>query len=304
MKSGFILLDKPGGVTSRQAAFRVAKMFGSEDSGARTFGHIGTLDPMASGIIVIALGEATKMIPYLELAASAKTGAACGKEYLFAVEWGVQTDTGDITGNVNVLERGGKIPTEDEIVKIIPKFIGEMDQIPPVFSAKKIKGVPAYKLARAGKIEYAILGLKPKRISIFDLSFNEGVFKVGCGAGTYIRALTSDIAKALGTVATCSMIRRTKSNGFDIENAVPLDFLENMYNNGGAVEKYLLPLDLGLDDIPVAKLETKDALKFSNGGFVPLKMEDGLVRVYERKFIGIGKVESGVLKPKRIVNVD
>ena len=190
--------------------------------------------------------------------------------------------------------------------------------MPPAFSAKKIGGVPAYKLARAGQD----VELRPKRVKIYELEIltttpalrvktlratpspAKGItyMRVRCSPGTYVRSIVRDIASALSTIATCSMIRRTKTNGFDIKDAVKLDFLENMYNNGGATKDWLLPLDLGLDDIPVAGLEMKDAELFANGGFVSKQNHDGLVRVYsEDRFIGIGITENGVLKPKRII---
>jgi tRNA pseudouridine55 synthase len=324
MQNGFILLDKPSGITSRFAAAKVARMFGT-----KKFGHVGTLDPMASGLLIIALGEATKMIPYLS-GSSEVVASECDKvgwfsprsvwseyvsgrkpprfgalsrdpkEYLFSIKWGTETDTGDITGAV--IKSGGRIPTKDEIRAALPKFIGEYEQMPPAFSAKKIDGVPAYKLARKG----AEVKLSPKKVTIYELcpATVTDTFRVKCGTGTYVRSLVADMAKALGTIAACSMIRRTKSNGFDIKDAVGLDFLENLYNNGG-VAKYLLPLDLGLDDIPVAGLETKDARLFQSGGFVPGSFGEGTVRVYSGdEFIGIGNAENGVLKPKRIVNVD
>jgi len=304
MQNGFILLDKPTNITSRAAAAKVARMFGT-----KKFGFIGTLDPMASGLLIIALGEATKMIPLLERTANHRPPAA--KEYLFSIQWGIETDTGDITGNVT--KEGGRIPTKDGIADALTALTGEYEQMPPAFSAKKIDGVPAYKLARKGKA----VELSPKKITIYELVQITGsskdvapecdpadTFRVVCSTGTYVRSLVADMARMLGTVATCSMIRRIKSNGFDIKDAVGLDFLENLYNNGG-VAKYLLPLDLGLDDISVAGLETKDAKLFQNGGFVPGSFGEGTVRVYSgADFIGIGNAENGVLKPKRIINVD
>jgi tRNA pseudouridine55 synthase len=295
VNDGFILLDKPIGITSRQAGWRAAKIFGQ-----RVFGHIGTLDPMASGLLIVALGQATKMIPFFPDAP---------KEYLFSVKWGVKTDTGDITGSV--AEQGGRIPTMDEIRAVLPSLVGEYDQTPPAFSAKKIGGVPSYKLARQGR---AVMPA-PKKINVYELEIIESaghepadadgnpsqVFRVKCGAGTYVRALAGDIAEKLGTVAACSMIRRVKTNGLDIKDAAALDFLENLYNNGGAALDNLKPLDFGLDDIPVAKLETIDSILFSNGGFVPAQGA-GIRRVYsEHGFVGIGTIERGLIKPKRLI---
>ncbi|MDR2770313.1 MAG: tRNA pseudouridine(55) synthase TruB [Rickettsiales bacterium] len=287
MSSGFVILDKPSGMTSRQAAWRVARVFG-----AKTFGHVGTLDPMASGLLPVALGGATKMISFLELDA--------GKEYLFSIRWGVRTDSGDLTGRV--LEHSGGTPSDLQICRAAAKFSGmEYDQAPPMFSAKKVAGVPAYVLARRGiKTE-----LMPKRVSIFNLSFDSGIFFVKCGTGTYVRSLVQDIIAAINEATgqhftgTCDMIRRVFSNGFSIKIAQQLDFLEKMSNNANAAQ-FLWPLDFGLDGIPVA--EIKDARLFRNGGCVlePVA-EKGLVRVYSGgSFIGMGIAGRGI-RPKRVI---
>jgi len=294
---GFIFLDKPCGITSRQADWRVAKLFGQ-----KKFGHIGTLDPMASGLLIVALGEATKMIPFLE--SSKVSEFQCSKEYLFSITWGIQTDTDDITGKV-IKEEREKRKEEFDIHKILAEFPREYDQMPPDFSAKKVAGIPAYKIARNGKKPV----LLPKKVKIYELeSAGQGEYRVRCSAGTYIRSLVRDIAAMAGTIATTSMIRRMRTNGVDIKNAVGLEFLENICNNGGAITDYLQPLDFGLDDIPAAKLETDDADLFRNGGFVRFakcktqSANGEIARVYSNnEFIGIGEVENGVIKPKRIL---
>jgi len=287
--SGFILLDKPSGKSSRGAGGRVARMFG-----AKTFGHLGTLDPMASGLLLIALGEATKTIPYFEEGAE--------KEYMFSVQWGIKTDTDDITGKIT--EQNGKIPTTQQISKSCAELIGEILQTPPAYSAVHIGGHRAYDLARAGKA----MDIPARKIKIYDLrNLSDTEFIVRCSTGTYVRSLALQIAEKCGTIATCDSIRRTRTNGFDIKNAVTLDFLENLFNNSGrtAISDYLQPIDFGLGDIPVQNLNKNDANLFQNGGFIQSENADGLIRVYsDDKFIGIGKIENGVLKPKRIINVD
>ena len=297
-------MDKPSGLTSRQAGWRVAKLFKT-----KKFGHIGTLDPMASGLLVIALGEATKMIPFLE------TVRAKDKEYMFSIKWGIKTDAGDITGKVT--ERGGRIPEKNEIAAALPELIGEYDQTPPAFSAKKIDGVAAYKSARGGNP----VELRPARVAIYGLCIRDStgaiddiVYYVKCGPGTYIRSLVQDIAERISNpchsreggnrIATCSMIRRTKSGGFDIKDAVELDFLENLYNNSpNMVQEHLRPVDFGLDGIPVGNLNDDDARLFENGGIVVTKDDStGLRRVYsDKRFLGIGMNENYALWPKRIV---
>lgn len=305
--SGFVLLDKPSGMTSRAAGGRVARMFG-----AKTFGHLGTLDPMASGLLPIALGQATKMIPYLESLAH-----ACPqhpeKEYIFSIVWGIRTDTGDVTGKV--VERNKNIPAKEYVAAACESLVGEIEQTPPAFSAVHINGRRAYELARRGE-EFDI----PKRkVNIYGLrvvlpteSEETSMFQVRCGAGTYVRSLALDIAEKCGTIATCAGIRRTRTGGFDIKDAVSLDFLENLYNNSPVeAREHLRPADFGLDGIPVLELNENDAKSFRNGSFVQIavgseqlagKADGSLLRAYsENNFIGIGEIEDFVLKPKRII---
>lgn len=288
--SGFVLLDKPSGITSRGAGGRIARMFG-----AKSFGHVGTLDPMASGLLVIALDEATKVIPYIPDA---------HKEYEFSVQWGTQTDTLDITGKI--INTSSVIPDPLSIRAACESFVGEYDQVPPDFSAVHVDGRRAYEIARAGKE----LKIPARQVHIYQLQAeNSNSFIVRCGAGTYVRSLARDIAAKCGTIATCTAIRRIQTNGFDIKNAQTLDFLENLFNNDGlaAIENYLQGADFGLGDIPVCNLDNNDARLFQNGGFLTRSAftENKSVRVYsDKKFIGIGIIENGVLKPKRIINVD
>jgi tRNA pseudouridine55 synthase len=288
MKSGFVLLDKPSGMNSRKAGAIVARMFG-----AKTFGHLGTLDPMASGLLPLALDEATKMIPFIKESI---------KEYEFSVQWGIKTDTDDITGKI--LEQNDKIPTIKQIEKACAELTGEIMQTPPVYSAVHVGGQRAYKLARTGRR----VEIPARKVIIYGLrNLTDSSFIVKCSTGTYVRSLACQIAEKCGTIATCDSIRRTQTNGFDIKNAVALDFLENLFNNGGraAIEDYLRRVDFGLGDIPVQNLNKNDAKLFQNGGFIPGKNADGLIRVYsDDKFIGMGRLDNGVLKPKRIINVD
>lgn len=287
---GWIILDKDSGMFSRTAGGRVARMFQN-----KKFGHIGTLDPMASGVLPIAIGNATKMIPFVEELNTPD------KEYLFSIRFGIDTDTLDVTGKV--LQTGGRVPDESEIIKILPSFIGENLQIPPKYSAVHVDGVRAYKMARDGKN----IDIPPRKIVIFELEYtgksdDSFGFRVKCSRGTYIRSIVRDIAQKLGTLGVADMIRRTKSGNFDIKNAVKLDFLENLVNNGGDIRKYLMPIDLGLGDIPVLNLSDKDSELYVHGGFVNVAQDDKLVRVYNGdKFIGVGRTMGGVLRPKRTI---
>jgi tRNA pseudouridine55 synthase len=276
--NGWVILDKPAGCTSRKAGAIVAKIFG-----AKTFGHLGTLDPMASGLLPIALGNATKVIPFIN--------SEHKKEYLFGIQWGFETDTLDITGKE--IARTDIIPTNAQIEDACRQLVGNIEQVPPAYSAVHVNGRRAYELARAGKE----VNLAPRKVTVYELTPG---FKLVCSAGTYVRSIARDIAKLCGTLATVDMIRRVKTNGFDIKDAHPLDFLENLYNNGGACEEYLKAADFVLGDIPVQSLGDKDSDFYKNGGFIQVAESNGMRRVYNgSEFIGIGCVEDGVLKPKR-----
>lgn len=290
MTAGWIILDKDSGIFSRSAGGRIARMFG-----IRKFGHIGTLDPMASGVLPIALGDATKMIPFVEDVAPAI------KEYLFSMQFGFETDTLDVTGRT--ILRDDFVPDTDNVLRAASQFIGEYMQTPPIYSAVHVDGRRAYELARRG----ASVTPAPRRVVIHELDFigRNGMswhFRARVGRGTYIRAIARDIAAMCGAHATVDMIRRTESNGFRIQDAVKLDFLENLVNNGANVDKYLHSSDFGLGDIPVLDLGSNDAVLYRNGGFVGVDACDGPVRVYSGgDFIGIGTVTGGILRPKRTI---
>lgn len=287
---GWIILDKPSGVFSKSATIRVARIFNTKKNG-----HIGTLDPMASGVLPVAIGNATKMVPFIE-EHSDRT-----KEYLFSVQFGFETDTLDITGTE--VSRTDIIPSESAICGVIPKFIGKISQTPPMFSAVHIDGRRAYELARAGKN----IDIKPRTVEVHSLELTEILgdswhFRMRCTPGTYVRSIARDIAHACGALATVDMIRRTRTSGFTIKNAHTLDFLENLFNNGGDVGKYLAPVDFGLGDIPVLNLDDDATKLYRNGGFIKVDGLNGLRRVYSNgKFVGIGIVSDGVLKPKRTI---
>lgn len=290
MTSGWVILDKPSGVFSRTAGGKIARIFG-----VKKFGHIGTLDPMASGVLPIALGDATKMIPFIEDASDGQ------KEYLFSLKFGFETDSLDITGKE--IRRTDIIPNEKQVVSVLESFLGDIEQVPPVYSAVHIDGKRAYDLARSGR-EFDI---PPRKVHIFSLDFigkdsETWTFKVVCSRGTYVRALARDIAEKCGTVATVDMIRRTKTNGFDIKSAVKLDFLENLFNNGADFKDFLKPIDLGLGDIPVLNLDDKATEFYRHGGFIKTNAINGQYRVYNgNTFVGIGVIESGTLYPKRTI---
>jgi len=287
---GWIILDKPSGVFSKKAAHDVAKMFGAKKNG-----HIGTLDPMASGVLPIALGNATKMIPFIEEVCDRT------KEYLFSLRFGFETDTLDITGTT--VAQTSVIPTSQSVCAVLHEFIGRQSQIPPMYSAIHVDGKRAYDLARAGKT----VDVPPRDIEIYELDFtgvdgDSWCFRMKCSPGTYVRSVARDIAKKCGSLATVDMIRRTQSTGFTIKDTVKLDFLKNMFNNEHDVGAFLAPLDLGLGDIPVLNLEDEAVVFYKNGGFVKVNGVNGYRRVYSgNDFVGIGIVSDGLLRPKRTI---
>ncbi|MBR6685123.1 MAG: tRNA pseudouridine(55) synthase TruB [Alphaproteobacteria bacterium] len=290
MKSGWVILDKDSGLFSRTAGGRIARMLAT-----KKFGHIGTLDPMATGVLPIAIGDATKMIPFVE-----DTNSHI-KEYLFSCQFGFETDTLDVTGHE--IARNDIIPTPDMITAILPKLTGRIMQTPPMYSAVHISGRRAHELARRG----VSVEIPARPVEIFALEYtgrhgDSWHFCVRCSTGTYVRSLARDIAHMCGTIATVDMIRRTHTNGFDISDAVKLDFLEKVFNNSGDLGQYLKPIDFGLGDIPVLNLTGKDAGFYRNGGFIGTDAPDGMYRVYaDGVFIGIGMVTNHTLRPQRTI---
>ncbi len=291
MTSGWIILDKPTGVFSRTAGARVARLFDM-----KKFGHIGTLDPMASGVLPIAIGNATKMIPFVE------DTTPDAKEYDFSMQFGFETDTLDVTGTET--GRDDFIPSNDAVLATLPELTGDICQVPPLFSAVHIDGVRAYELGRR-RVTGVAVPSRHVRIDALELTGGSGDtwnFHVRCGRGTYVRSIARDIAAKCGAMATVNMIRRTYANGFSIKNAIKLDFLENLVNNGVDPREFLGGVDFGLGDIPVWNLDDSSAEFFKNGGFVDVAQPDGRVRVYcNDKFIGMGAVVDGQLRPKRII---
>ena len=247
---GWVIVDKPLAMTSTSVVNVVRRLFGAQKAG-----HGGTLDPMASGVLPIALGEATKTVNY----------ALHGdKAYQFTVRWGQATDTDD--GEGDIVETHDRRPSEDEILAVLPRFIGAIQQIPPRFSAIKINGERAYDLARGGEI----VEMTPRTVDIFDLALagmpddDHALFDVRCGAGTYMRSLARDLAVALGTVGHIVELRRVAAGPFVEDDAISLDFLREAAING-ALEQHLLGLEVALDGIPALSLTEQEAQRLKNG---------------------------------------
>ena len=253
--SGWLILDKPRGLGSTQAVGAVKRVLREGGYAKTKVGHGGTLDPLAEGVLPIALGEATKLAGRM-LDAS--------KIYEFTIQFGEETDTLDTEGDV--IERSDVIPAHGAVDAILPQFTGVIEQVPPAYSAIKIDGRRAYDLARAGE------AVEPKRrvVTIHSLAASgecgEGVVTLTAhvSKGTYIRSLARDIARALGTLGHVTYLRRTKAGPFHEAQAISLDKL-NEIANGAPLNDVILPLEAGLDDIPALSLSRTDAQAVRQG---------------------------------------
>ncbi len=280
---GFINVDKPSGIVSSTVVNKIKWLSGVP------CGHMGTLDPLASGVLPVGVGNATRLFDYF---------LEKEKEYIADFTFGVDSDTLDSTGN---LVQGGHVPNETEIEGVLPTLIGEIMQIPPKYSAKNVNGRRGYDLARAG-IEFE---LPPKKIQIYGIELlgkKEGtedtyLFKIRCGGGTYIRSIARDMAAALGTKAVMSGLCRTQSGIFTLENAIPFEVLEKDPSLE-ELGKYLIPTDSVL---PFATLPLTDTQmgKLLQGQKVACGAAEGLYKIYtEDGFYGLAEVVDGLAKAK------
>ena len=291
--NGWVVLDKPAGLGSTAAVSIVRRLFNAQKAG-----HAGTLDPAASGVLPIALGEATKTIPYV------MDGE---KTYAFTVRFGQATDTDDAEGEV--IAETDVLPDKESVLKILPSFVGEIEQVPPKFSAIHINGQRAYDLARA-KQE---IELRPRRIRIDDLRLIEpftplnASFQVDCGKGTYVRSLARDIAEKLHSLGHVTSLRRLKCAKFFIGNAFSLEYLESLEHSSYWTE-VLLPVETVLDDIPALALTQAQAAKLSNGNFLPAgdfeSVPTGNVfqARLENRLVALVRVQDGMIRPVRLIN--
>ncbi len=253
---GWVVLDKPKGITSTQAVARVRGLFDANKAG-----HAGTLDPLATGVLAVALGEATKTIPF---------AVEGDKQYRFVARWGEARDTDDADGKP--VAWSDVRPIEQQILDVLPRFIGEIMQVPPVFSAIKVAGERAYDLARVGQPPALIA----RPISIFSARLVEfpdpdhAVFEVECGKGSYIRAWVRDIAQALGTYGHVSELRRLKAGPFSVSAAISLERLEAFGHSPAALE-HLRPIATALDGIPALAVTDPDSVRLRSGNSVLIR---------------------------------
>ncbi|MGI8932404.1 MAG: tRNA pseudouridine(55) synthase TruB [Sphingomicrobium sp.] len=255
---GWIILDKPVGIGSTACVGRIKRALRDAGEGKVKVGHGGTLDPLASGVLPIALGEATKLAGHMLDAT---------KAYEFTCRFGIETDTLDLEG-VAVAASDVR-PTLVEVEAVLSRFTGPIEQVPPAYSALKVDGERAYDLARKGKV----VELQARSVTVYELAIlstggGEEVTEVTLAAtvskGTYIRSLARDIARALGTVGHVTMLRRTKAGPFTLEQAISLDFLDDAAK-ARALTRVVLPLEAGLDDIPALPVTPDQAQLLRHG---------------------------------------
>jgi tRNA pseudouridine55 synthase len=245
---GWIVIDKPVGPGSTQIVGAVKRALREGGYAKAKVGHGGTLDPLASGVLPVALGEATKLAGRM---------LDADKAYVFTLAFGAETDTLDLEGKV--IATSGARPTRTELEGILPRFTGEIEQVPPAYSALKVDGKRAYDLARAGEE----VALKSRRVTVHALQLvacgpEEVTLEARVSKGTYIRSLARDIARALGTVGHVAMLRRTKAGPFTLDRAISLDNLAERAKRR-TLEQALLPLTAGLDDIPALSVTPDQA---------------------------------------------
>ena len=297
---GWIIIDKPGGLSSNAVVGRVRRL-----TGAAKVGHAGTLDPMATGVLPMALGEATKIVSYL------MDGA---KAYRFTVRWGEQRNTDDAEGEV--VATSDARPAKEKILAVLGNFIGDIEQVPPVFSAIKIEGKRAYALARADQAPE----MKPRTIHIEDLKLlsvvdaDHAEFEAVSGKGAYMRSLARDLGTALGTVGHIVQLRRIAVGPFDEKQAISLDKLESL-RHSAPLSEYLLPVETVLDDIPALALTETEARKLNQGQAIPVLPvasrsplknigQGDVVRVMaEGRLVALAKINGGEIRPFRVMNL-
>ncbi len=273
--SGFINLNKPSGMSSAAAVAKVKRATGMP------CGHMGTLDPMAAGVLPVAVGNAARLFNYL---------LEKEKVYRAVFRFGEETDTLDATGTL--LREGLSVPSAGEIAAVLHEFIGNIEQTPPAYSAKSVNGVRAYQLARQGK-EVA-LKAKTVRINEFSLSGGSGgsyEFVIRCGGGTYVRSLGRDLAERLGTCAVMTSLVREKSGYFTLENSITIDGL-------GGWREHLIPPD-EVFEMPSLDFDGEDARKMKNGLSLPFGGKDGVYKLYfDDEFYGIAEADGGRVRAK------
>ncbi len=290
---GWLIIDKPYQMGSTAVVGRLKRILHPSK-----IGHAGTLDPLATGVLPIALGQATKTIPYV---------MDGDKTYQFEVTWGSETETDDLEGAV--VHASDKRPSLEEVKAVIPSFCGQIEQVPPVYSALKVNGKRAYELARAGEK----VVLKPRLITVHELkilSYTEQktLFEVRCSKGTYVRSLGHDLGRKLGCFGHVSSLRRTKCGPFDLSHSILLEIFEKEEYN--ASDLSLIPVLTALDDILVLAVDWEEAQSLVQGKFLKAALfssqlqgvaeQTVLTIKCQEQLIALARYERGLIKPFRV----
>ena len=289
--SGWVILDKPVGIGSTQCVAAIKRLFEAAKAG-----HAGTLDPLASGMLPLALGEATRTVPYI------MDGE---KAYRFTVSWGKETNTDDLEGEAT--NTSDKRPTKEEILQLIPKYTGEIEQIPPKFSAVKINGERAYKLARDGEE----VEIKPRLVTIETLELVESdadsaTFVTFCGKGTYVRAIARDLGRDLGCYGHISSLRRTSVGPFAEDDMILLDDLQQMEGDLDKLDSELFTTGSAFEDIVEVQITKEQAHRLRLGNAVVIRGRDAIAHADEAiatrddELVAIGEIDRGQFKPRRV----
>jgi tRNA pseudouridine55 synthase len=296
--NGWLILDKPQGLTSNQALGRLKRLFNP-----RKVGHAGTLDPLATGILPIAFGEATKTVAHV---------VDCEKTYDFTIRWGVETDTDDAEGKPT--RTSEERPNREAVEAALPAFIGDIMQVPPCYSAIKIEGERAYDLARDGET----VELAARQVSVYELDIEEAISTdltrliCACGKGTYVRSIARDLGRALGCYGHIAALRRTSVGAFVEENAISLEKLEHLSNSDGGFDALLgtiLPVETALDGIPALAVTGDDAARLKRGQSILIRggnapiLKGPIYATSRGVLVAIGEVERGEMHPIRVFNI-
>src|SRR6516165_5469376 len=295
---GWLVFDKPQGMTSTQAVSRVRHLYGAQKAG-----HAGTLDPLATGVLPIAFGEATKTMPF---------AVGGNKQYRFTVRFGAATATDDAEGAI--VATSAVRPTRAEIEAALPGFVGEISQVPPRYSALKVAGARAYDLARdEEEFELAPRPALIESLKLVDMPDSDHcLIEARCGKGTYVRALARDLGHSLGSAAHITELRRTRVGPFDEEAAISLAKLEQLGHSAAgrdALVSVLQPIETALDDIPALAMSGRDAARLKRGQPVLLRGRDAPILkgpVYATSrgtLVAVGEVSQGELRPTRVFNL-
>ncbi|HJN94419.1 MAG TPA: tRNA pseudouridine(55) synthase TruB [Gammaproteobacteria bacterium] len=295
--NGIVVLDKAPGCSSNAALQEVKRIFEASKAG-----HTGSLDPLATGVLPLCLGEATKVSQFL---------LDSDKRYRARIRLGIRTDSGDSEGNV-IEELTEFHVKRREVEKALKKFEGEIEQLPPMYSALKVNGVPLYKLARKGlEVERSLRKVSIYHIALLDFAENVVEIEIACSKGTYIRTIADDLGQDLGCGAHIIALRRTQAGAFTEEDCISAAELIELKESDGLdmIDQHLIPMDKAVLDLPEVKLPSITASHVKNGQAVLVRHlpEEGLVRMYEdEQFIGIGCIDDdGKVAPRRlIVTVD